>query len=371
MEESKSDDVGADRDEDQNKSTIEGREATHDGPIGADASLLDGQSSRSSDIPSGVNPKPPVASGENSSASRWPRRNFVVGAATVLATATLGGAGLYYTVRSDKRNERNEMRENERNVREFPVPVGVGIEIKEAVVGEYVPMWTTAFVSPELMHPQDFTYGAKRSEIFRSFFNRGGSWYGRVRVEITVESLRRAVLINGAHVKVRSLGSPPKETIFVPLPYGGGEGPGEETEIPRAGVNLDAPWPVVRVLDAAMFGPLETLEEQKNVKNNPLVLGDIFPGKQITLGPHDAKQITIIAEARTGYYEWELFFDIIADGERQVIPVKTTNGFPLRLAAPARGYRVALEEMYHPDNANDVFGGVRVIGMKELLGAIG
>lgn len=89
VDESKSDDVGADRDGDQNKSTTEGREATHDGPIGAGASLLDGQPPRSSDIPSGVNPKPPVAPGENSSASRWPRRNFVVGTATVLATVTL------------------------------------------------------------------------------------------------------------------------------------------------------------------------------------------------------------------------------------------------------------------------------------------
>jgi hypothetical protein len=294
----------------------------------------------------------------------------------VVAAAGLFVAGIaavpvwYFGMRSDERSERNEMRENERHAREFPAPVGDGIKILEAAVGKYVPMWTQAFVSSELMRPQDFTYGAKRSETFRTFFNRGGSFYGRVRVEITVQSLRRTVLINGAHVKVRSLGSPPKETIFVPLPYGGAEGPGEETEIPRAGVNLDAPQPIVRVLNPAMFGPLDTLEEQANVRDNPLGLGDIFPGKQITLGPHDEKQMTIIAEARTGYYEWELFFDIIADGERQIIPVKITNDFPLRLAAPVKNYSAALREMYHPDNAHDVFGGVRAVGMEELFGAL-
>jgi hypothetical protein len=55
VDENKSDDVGTGRNEDQNKSPIEGGEATHDGPIGADASLLDGQSPHRFNTASSVN----------------------------------------------------------------------------------------------------------------------------------------------------------------------------------------------------------------------------------------------------------------------------------------------------------------------------
>ena len=100
-----------------------------------------------------------------------------------------------------------------------------------------------------------------------------------------------------------------------------------------------------------------------NVKNSNIILGDTFPEKQITLGLYDEKRIKIISEARTGWYDWELFFDIIADDEPQEIPVKVTN-FPLRLAAPARDYHVMLREAKY--NLSGDLGGVQAVSMDEL-----
>lgn len=284
----------------------------------------------------------PVSSPRQTGSDRWSRRSAVIAGLGVLVAGAAGGVTWFFSARADEREERAARRDQEWHEWELPPRTGSAVKILGAYTGEFVPFWPQALVSKEKLGPEDFRYGEDHDSAYRMVFARGGYWYGRMSVDITIESLRRNVLINGAEVKVRSLGAPPDGTIFAPAPYGG---PGEQTEILQAGINLDAPRPVVRTLSPRMQD-VESSKEAGNVKNNPIELLGLFPSKQVTLGAHDMLRMRVLAEARAGCYEWEFSLDIFADSTRQSVPIKVRN-FPLRIAAPVDNYQSVLQEQGH------------------------
>jgi hypothetical protein len=296
--------------------------------------------------------------------SRWSRRQFVLAGLGVLVSGAAGATTFYFTERADSRAERAEQREVEEHTREYPPSVGDGVRVLKAVAGEYTPGQSLAFVSPEPLDPADFPFGAPTADVYGGLFARGGCWYRRMSLDITIEARRRKVVLDSARVTVRSLGPPPAGGIFVPAPFGGGEVP--ETDIVHTGINLDAPRPTLRMLDPLMHNA-GTLAEQARVRNDPIILLGPFPDKEIVLGPDDVWRLRVLAEARAGCYEWTIELVIFADGEAQTIPIRETN-HPLRVSAAAPDYRVALHEIGY--GGQDTLGQVDVVTLPELRGWI-
>lgn len=276
----------------------------------------------------------------------WTRRNFLI-AAGALGVA---GAGLWYTIQTNTREEEKNARERERNNYEFPPEGGPAIRINQLYNSAWIPNWQGILALPGVAAPQDFPPSlATDGGILGQIFSSGGAWCGRMSLEIVVESLRRSVILRRAQIEVRRIGPPFAGTLYLPLPIGGD---GEEAEYVWGGVNLDAPRPTVRSLSEE-WAQSRSGEEQNERQKAPLPLGGPFPGKQVSLGPHDQRAILIEAEARQGCYEWRLFLDLLADGKEQTQEI--TSQFPFRLTAPADSYSSVLRE------GPDIDGNVLVV----------
>jgi hypothetical protein len=244
----------------------------------------------------------------------WTRRNTIIAGAGLVAS----GIGVYLAARALSVDEGADKREQERNDWELPPMSGPPVRFK---------IFTRSTNRDLLAMPAGVRLPGWFSEVHdvrrrrEWVLDNGGAWVGGSDFRLMLESLRRTVVIHSAAVRIIRRAA----TLDGTLIYGvGAGGSGEISEISKTSANLDADRPVLRELKDG-------------------VLADPFPTAQITLDAHAVHAIDVRAEAKQFFSEWELVFELLADGEPVNVPIRI-DGRTFRTTGKASAYQAGLRE---------------------------
>ncbi|MGJ7907523.1 hypothetical protein ACOQFL_13715 [Actinopolyspora sp. H202] len=250
-------------------------------------------------------------------AEKFSRRNLIVASLAAFGSLTAAAAAfpsVYYSRMTYRKK--------------YPDSNGDAVEIR-VTEGASTHARQTLIALPESLRlPREISRETNELEARNWLFQHGGAWIDRIDMSVTIKSLRKEVIVNGAHIRPLRHRPPLSGALYIPLGTGGD---GERSEIDLTGVNLDATQPVVRMMNKEKF--------VKTKLGEPLPLGGIYPDKQITLGPGDTVKLYLIAQAQQHAVDWELILSVQADGEPMDITIRN-GSHPFRLTPLARRYQI-------------------------------